>query len=44
MLIMAESDLAPEEYRRRWGIETGYRMQDNALAKAMSTDYKLRLL
>lgn len=34
----------PKEYRRRWGIETGYRVQDNALAKTTSTNYKLRLL
>ena len=34
----------PEEYRRRWGIETGYRVQDNAQAKTTSTNYKLRLL
>jgi putative transposase len=34
----------PQEYRRRWGIETGYRVQDNALAKTTSTNYKLRLL
>jgi putative transposase len=34
----------PEEYRRRWGIETGYRVQDNAQAKTTSTNYKLRLI
>jgi putative transposase len=34
----------PQEYRRRWGIETGYRVQDNAQAKTTSTDYKLRLV
>jgi IS4 transposase len=34
----------PCEYRRRWGIETGYRVQDNAEAKTTSTNYKLRLL
>ena len=34
----------PEEYRRRWGIETGYRVQDNAEAKTTSINYKLRLL
>jgi putative transposase len=34
----------PQEYRRRWGIETGYRVQDNALAKTTSPNYKLRLL
>jgi putative transposase len=34
----------PSEYRRRWGIETGYRVQDNAEAKTTSTNYKLRLI
>lgn len=34
----------PQEYRRRWGIETGYRVQDNAQAKTTSINYKLRLL
>jgi IS4 transposase len=34
----------PQEYRRRWGIETGYRVQDNAQAKTTSTNYKIRLL
>ena len=34
----------PSEYRRRWGIETGYRVQDNAQAKTTSVNYKLRLL
>src|SRR5665647_2623077 len=34
----------PSEYRRRWGIETGYRVQDSAQAKTTSTNYKLRLL
>ncbi len=34
----------PSEYRRRWGIETGYRVQDNAQAKTTSTNYKLRLI
>lgn len=34
----------PQEYRRRWGVETGYRVQDNAQAKTTSTNYKLRLL
>ena len=32
------------EYRCRWGIETGYRVQDNAQAKTTSVNYKLRLL
>jgi len=34
----------PSEYRRRWGIETGYRVQDNVQAKTTSVNYKLRLL
>lgn len=34
----------PKEYRRRWGIETGYRVQDNAQAKTTSTRYTVRLL
>lgn len=34
----------PSEYRRRWGIETGYRVQDNAQAKTTSVNYRLRLL
>jgi len=34
----------PSEYRRRWGIETGYRVQDNVQAKTTSTNYKLRLI
>jgi len=34
----------PSEYRRRWGIETGYHVQDDAQAKTTSTDYKLRLI
>lgn len=34
----------PQEYRRRWGIETGYRVQGNIQAKTTSANYKLRLL
>lgn len=34
----------PQEYRRRWGIETGYRVQGNAEAKTTSRKYKVRLL
>ena len=34
----------PQEYRRRWGTETGYRMQGNVQAKTTSTNYTLRLL
>lgn len=34
----------PKEYRRRWGIETGFRVQDNAEPKTTSTNYAYRLL
>ena len=34
----------PSEYRRRWGIETGFRVQDNVQAKTTSTQYVVRLL
>ncbi len=43
-LALALPSSIPSEYRRRWGIETGYRVQDNAQAKTTSTNYKLRLL
>lgn len=33
----------PQEYRRRWGIETGYRVQGMAEAKTTSKNYVLRL-
>jgi hypothetical protein len=34
----------PCEYRRRWGIETGFRVQDNVMAKTTSKKYMVRLL
>jgi hypothetical protein len=34
----------PSEYRRRWGIETGFRVQDNVQAKTTSRKYGVRLL
>lgn len=34
----------PQEYRRRWGIETGFRVQGGLEAKTTSTNYALRLL
>lgn len=43
-LAIKLASFIPSEYRRRWGIETGYRVQDNALAKTTSTNYKLRLV
>lgn len=36
--------LIPQEYRRRWGIETGYRVQGAVEAKTTSRNYALRLL
>ena len=33
----------PEEYRRRWGIETGYRVMGMVKAKTTSKNYVLRL-
>ncbi len=32
----------PDEYRKRWGIESGFRVQDNVQAKTTSTDYTVR--
>jgi Transposase DDE domain len=34
----------PEEYRRRWGIETGYRVQNQVKAKTTSTSFTVRLV
>ena len=39
---MAAFHQIPEEYRRRWGIESGFRVQDNVQAKTTSTDYTVR--
>jgi hypothetical protein len=36
--------LIPQEYRRRWGIETGYRVQGSVEAKTTSRNYALRIL
>jgi IS4 transposase len=36
--------LIPQEYRRRWGIETGYRVQGTVEAKTTSSNYALRIL
>jgi len=44
LLAIKLPSFIPLEYRRRWGIETGYRVQDNAQAKTTSTNYKLRLI
>jgi len=37
-------EFIPLEYRRRWGIETGYRVQADAQAKTTSKEYSVRLL
>jgi putative transposase len=34
----------PEEYRKRWGVETGFRVQNTIKAKTTSTNYTIRLL
>ena len=34
----------PDEYGKRWGIETGYRMQNQIKAKTTSTNYTVRLV
>lgn len=34
--------LLPEEYRKRWGIETGFRVQDNVQAKTTSKNFAVR--
>lgn len=36
--------LLPDEYRKRWGIETGFRVQDGVQAKTTSTDYTVRTI
>jgi hypothetical protein len=38
------SILIPQEYRRRWGIETGFRVQGTIEAKTTSKNHVLRLL
>jgi len=34
----------PDEYRQRWGIESGFRVQDNVQAKTTSTNYTVRMV
>jgi putative transposase len=41
--VAASLSYIPQEYRRRWGIETGYRVQGMAKAKTTSKNYVLRL-
>lgn len=42
-VILAYNQL-PEEYRRRWGIETGFRVQDGVQAKTTSGSYTVRVV
>jgi len=42
-VILAYNQL-PEEYRKRWGIETGFRVQDNVQAKTTSKNYTVRIV
>ena len=42
-LLAASISYIPQEYRRRWGIETGYRVQGSTKAKTTSKNYVLRL-
>lgn len=39
---LAVFSLLPNEYRKRWGIESGFGVQDNVQAKTTSTDYTVR--
>lgn len=41
--VAASVSFIPQEYRRRWGIETGYRVQGMVKAKTTSKNYVLRL-
>ena len=42
-VILAYEQL-PEEYRKRWGIETGFRVQDNVQAKTTSKSFTVRVV
>ncbi|XHH10039.1 MAG: transposase [Candidatus Bathyarchaeia archaeon] len=42
-VILAFEEL-PEEYRKRWGIETGFRMHDAVEAKTTSTNRTVRVV
>jgi putative transposase len=42
--VVLTYDLLPVEYRKRWGIETGFRMQDNVQAKTTSKSYTVRVV
>lgn len=42
--VILAYDQLPEEYRKRWGIETGFRVQDNVQAKTTSKNYTVRVV
>lgn len=42
-VILAYEQL-PEEYRKRWGKETGFRVQDKVQAKTASSNYAVRVV
>ncbi len=42
--VILAFELLPEEYRKRWGIETGFRMQDNVEAKTTSVNPTVRVV
>jgi hypothetical protein len=42
--VILAYDQLPEEYRKRWGIETGFRVQDNVQAKTTSKNYTIRVV
>ena len=42
--VILAYDLLPEEYRKRWGIETGFRVQENVQAKTASKNYTVRVV
>ena len=40
--VILAYDLLPLEYRKRWGIETGFRVQDNIQAKTTGKCFTVR--
>jgi hypothetical protein len=42
--VVLAYDLLPKEYCMRWGIETGFRVQDNVQAKTTSKNFTVRVV
>jgi hypothetical protein len=40
--VILAYDLLPEEYHKRWGTETGFKVQDNVQAKTASRNFTVR--